>query len=616
MITTTEPQRLAFVDHLVPSLPGDEYTVTVTQTVLPPDEPVQQFTTVRRFTVAADPHTLAPELVQAVFPPEGSLGDHSDSLPHIVLSRPTLPWEHSATDPPPAEGVTPVPWLALLLFAGDEQPAPQVVTVTDDGKEERATVIDVPRALLETLLPNAVDLPLLAHVRRGEGADTALVIGNRLPPSGRASTVHLVSLAGRYKAVEDGAPAFDFGSGAPDAPVRLVSLTSWRFASVDVGRSFAPLVRRLSRGWSPFRLPESAPVTDVGASTLAKTFLARGYVPVRHTLRGGGRTVAWYRGPFASGPVAADETPALWSTPVQAADQLLRYHSGLGMFDVSLASAWQLGRLLALQSKDFSTTLYEWKRRRDQAHKRAGAPSAAGADHPLEIAGIDDTLPGGAVDWLTGLAELRGVPFAYLVPDERLLPVETIRFLGIDQQWVRCLVDGAYSVGRVGTVDAELDASHALPPALPTVTGALIRSDVVSGYPDLEIAGFAERFGGEALPVLRREALSRNVLLCLFTGTVRRLELRRRAESLHFGLENGAVDGTVTKNLRPLGDGDGPELFVPDLAVGDERVIDVRALADAMATALGVDQDAFGSGAFARQMVETADRVTFRHAGV
>ncbi|QIQ06058.1 hypothetical protein [Streptomyces liangshanensis] len=615
MTTTTEPQRVAFVDHLVPTLPGDEYTVTVTQTVLPPDEPVQQFTAVRRFTVAADPHTLAPELVRAVFPPEGSLGDHSTALPHIALSRPTLPWEHSATDPPPGEGVTPVPWLALLLFASDEQPAPQVVTVTDNGNEERATVIDVPRALLERLLPSAAELPLLAHVRRGGDADTAFVIGNRLPPAGSTSTVHLVSLAGRYRtAAGDSEPAFDFGSGGPDAPVRLVSLASWRFACVDADRSFAPLVRRLSRGWSPFRLPEAA--TDSAADTLAETFLARGYVPVRHTLRGGGRTVAWYRGPFASGPVAADETPALWSAPVRTADRLLRYHPGLGMFDVSLASAWQLGRLLALQSKDFSTTLYEWKRRRDQAHKRAGTLSAAGADHPLEIAGIDDALPSGAADWLTGLAELRGVPFSYLVPDERLLPVETIRFLGVDQQWVRCLVDGAYSLGRVGTVDAELDASHALPRALPTVTGALIRSDVVSGYPDLEIAGFAESFGGEPLPVLRRETLSRNILLCLFTGTVRRLEVRRRAESLHFGLEPGGGEGTVTKNLRPPGDGDGPELFVPDLTVGEGRVVDVRGLADVMATTLGVDADAFGSGAFARQMIETADRVTFRHADV
>lgn len=56
------------------------------------------------------------------------------------------------------------------------------------------------------------------------------------------------------------------------------------------------------------------------------------------------------------------------------------------------------------------------------------------------------------------------------------------------------------------------------------------RSRRTSPPPTLAIAGFAERFGGEPLPVLRRETLSRNVLLCLFTGTVRRLEVRRRAE--------------------------------------------------------------------------------------
>ncbi len=32
------------------------------------------------------------------------------------------------------------------------------------------------------------------------------------------------------------------------------------------------------------------------------------------------------------------------------------------MFDVSYAAAWQLGRLLALQSNNFAETLYNWKR--------------------------------------------------------------------------------------------------------------------------------------------------------------------------------------------------------------------------------------------------------------
>jgi hypothetical protein len=30
------------------------------------------------------------------FPPDGSLGEHSNVLPHIILNRSTLPWERPA----------------------------------------------------------------------------------------------------------------------------------------------------------------------------------------------------------------------------------------------------------------------------------------------------------------------------------------------------------------------------------------------------------------------------------------------------------------------------------------------------------------------------------------
>ena len=53
--------------------------------------------------------SLPPACIHSVFPPEGSLGDHSEVLPQIILNRSTLPWERSAKD---GDGDT--PWLALL----------------------------------------------------------------------------------------------------------------------------------------------------------------------------------------------------------------------------------------------------------------------------------------------------------------------------------------------------------------------------------------------------------------------------------------------------------------------------------------------------------------------
>ncbi|WP_416903660.1 hypothetical protein [Micromonospora echinospora] len=122
-------------------------------------------------------------------------------------------------------------------------------------------------------------------------------------------------------------------------------------------------------------------------------------------------------------------------------------------------------------------------------------------------------------DWLTGLTRFEGVPFGYLVPDEGLLPAESIRFLGVDQTWVRHLVDGAVSVGRLGPADEARDAAAPLPLEFPTLTGALIRSQVVSGYPGLLVDGYADRAGTARLTPWVTRRLGPEVLLCLFEGS-------------------------------------------------------------------------------------------------
>src|ERR1700730_1667868 len=55
--------------------------------------------------------------------------------------------------------------------------------------------------------------------------------------------------------------------------------------------------------------------------------------------------------------------------------------------------------------------------------------------------------------FLAHLRLLIGVPFDYLVPDSRLLPDESIRFFYIDRSWTDRLMDGAISVGKIGTRD-------------------------------------------------------------------------------------------------------------------------------------------------------------------
>jgi hypothetical protein len=206
---------------------------------------------------------------------------------------------------------------------------------------------------------------------------------------------------------------------------------------------------------------------------------------------------------------------------------------------------------------------------------------------------------------LTDFAQLNGVPLRYLLPDERLLPPETIRFLQVDQQWISHLVDGAYSIGRLTRADADTDLAHPPLPDAPVLTGALIRSELISGYPGLLIDAYPGPDATDPLDLHRCEKLSEQIMLILFTGTLGRLDLHQPPEAQHFAVEP-LPDGHVGKTLR------GTE-HTASAPAGPLGTVPVSSLAAQMADLTGT---AYGSGEFALQMIETAERVTYLRAVV
>ena len=627
----TSVGKIEFIQYHQPALKDDTYEVVVTQTIQTNEsgskkiEPAT-FYAKRRFAVAGERFSLKPEDVQAVFPPEESLGDHSNVLPHVILNRSTLPWERWADTTRDD-----VPWLALLLFEDDEKPVPQVITLGElqgtssaqarfpqftlepgQHADDQVTVIDIEQGLLATLLPTLDDLALMAHVRTRkdadgnvEGDELAVVIGNRLPPVGAAATLHLVSLEERYHDA-----AFDYQGAQPDDLIRLVSLRSWRFTCLADHPNFKDLLVDLDRSPSAPRLPSDGPEA-------AKKYLAAGCVPLPHFMREGDTTVSWYRGPLAPG--ADTSEPA--SLPARAADELVRYDPSIGLFDVSYAAAWELGRLLALQSKQLSVSLYNWKRQNAQQQLQAeqqllfphlppqGGMTATTVDVPADITA-----------WFDDLSLLRGVPFNYLVPDERMLPAESIRFFQLNRFWIDCLLDGAFSIGRVTTADQEQDEGHVDSPAANSyeqVSGIILRSSVVAGWPSLLVDAYDEadpEKGGVQLEQLRMERLSDAVLLCLFAGEIERVEIHQQPEALHFGLD--APDEEHADYYKTMRDPEGQEGAttvspVPWRQPPEKRVLDVNALAQSFKAAAG--DAAVTSAQFALQMIEGVDKVIFRH---
>jgi hypothetical protein len=595
--------ELNFLDWHKPGILPGEYTIQVKHTIvaegIPADDPGFA-TPVLSFAVLGERFALAPDEVHAVFPPDGSMGDHSNVLPHVVLRRSTLPWERQT-----APNDTSTPWLALLVFHADEIGEATSMSLSDAKNggffsdqniqlergqtlDDKVMVIDVEKSLLEQIVPNAVELAKLTHVRKRGDTELAVVISKRLPNPNGFSTAHLVSLENRFASGQ-----FKFSDNAKNGDhIRLISLARFRFGCFEPKQSFTSLARALNKpvqdstgnGSLTLRLPEMET-----AKAEAREHLAMGSVPLRYRMRNGQTTVSWYHGPLAP---AQQSLLAVPMPPVRVADELLRYNSKTGMFDVSYAAAWEIGRLLALQDKKFSVELHHWK----QEHAKLGQLAELTNAHPL--ANIDDPspdlpLPDPLKTWLDHLSLLEGVPFHYLVPDERMLPLESIRIFWFDWHWIECLLDGAFSIGRHTDAGTARDAAHKITSHITTphklVTGVILRSEVVSGWPGLQVDGYNK---GQLLETLRPARLSPNVLMCLFDGEITDVTIHQKVETLHFGLE--LKDGALVKKLR-----NDQEVKI---VLKDKRIFDLD----------NKELSSFTSAQFAYQMVEKVEEITLK----
>lgn len=625
---TSSTPKVEFVQYHQPAVESGLYDLHVEQTISSTGGQVPSSTYQRDITFAVTGErfeALTPGDVHAVFPPPGSNGDHDNVLPHITLIRSTLPWERS----PDGASLT-LPWLVLLVLHDSDFASPsarprlQTLSLHDlqntsgytakfpaitlepgQDPDDRVRVIDVERSLLENVLPGKSELAFLAHVRQAKdaqdqptGPEMATVLANRLPQQNGSSTAYLVSVEDRYQEHGDG---FDFqGAGSSD-PIRLVCLNSWRFACADPRQSFSNLLLDLDR--DTLRLPDTS-------SSTANTQLAMGRVPLPHLLREGDHTVSWYHGPLAPG--RPGDTLEL---PVRCADELLRFDTASGLFDTAYAAAWELGRQLMLSSKKTSLDLYHWKRATAQQLKQ----DETEVTHlPLSRPASDPEIPTSVVDFFRKTSLLEGLPFSYLVPDERLLPVESIRFFRVDPRWVEALLDGAFSIGRVGTGALQQDADNPVATPYGNLSGFLLRSTLVSGWPGLLIEGYSERINNDdfvpsadtPLGILRCERLSSNVLLCLFDGEVATVDLHLKPETMHFGVDAPTGNpATFHKTLRnPTTGNDEPKaLAIPWKS--NSQVIDIAQLTSAMKSRLGLST--FTSAQFALEMISGAQKVRF-----
>ena len=201
---------------------------------------------------------------------------------------------------------------------------------------------------------------------------------------------------------------------------------------------------------------------------------------------------------------------------------------------------------------------------------------------PMQVQATDPEagMPPYMESFLAHLRLLVGVPFEYLIPDPRLLPDESIRFFYLDRSWTDRLVDGAIAVGKIGSREQAHHQAHApavnqqldqterivrdlqrggafarLKPSAPStsagvITGFLLRSAAVSGWPQMDVRAYSTDIPESPVPLdpadpnvaakqlrtLRLERLSPAVLLALFDGIPQLVYLEEPHHGVQFGV--------------------------------------------------------------------------------
>jgi hypothetical protein len=509
----------------------------------------------------------------------------------------------------------------------------------------------------------------------------AVVLGNRIPQPGTGAHAYLVSLEnlGPLLPSDDGTPSPGW-HGAKT--VRLLVYRWWSFTATDGAATFESLIEgvnavppRQDGILSSLQLPflgarpdagqvqaamnaqAAGSVTPAEATVLTHNAFALGYAPLPHHLRHGGQTVSWYRGPLVPLPVTTTVT-----TPISCPDAVNRYNPQTGMFDVSYGSAWQLGLLLALQNRSIALALYGWRSslKIDAAARRTqesclaqldGAFESVFAERSVRLATTEPTPPEPILSWLTGLSLLDGIPFNYLVPHEAMLPPESLRAFWLDEAWISALLDGALSLGRTTSGDLAADAEHHQPlvraararrrlhrpkpelrpdpdPASLTgepqvqgpITGFLVRSAAIAGWPNAASCAWRDRERDDPLTLLRSVRLGQDVLLSLFDGPAQTFALHQPPGQLHCGAEGKA--GALTTTLRevtgtqPGHQYDPPQGEAPVSTRADGRTVRAATTATTLLSVLNTRFQqgipAVTSAEFALEMVKGVTEVEFR----
>ena len=159
----------------------------------------------------------------------------------------------------------------------------------------------------------------------------------------------------------------NIGTIATPAPtIKLICLARWSFQCEGKG-DFEGLMKAL---------PESGGIGLVGMTQTQSTnemttpsnkhnvALDSGHIPLQHQTRDGEQKTSFYRGPLVPAGIQRNINEG----PYHTSDQARRIDPLTGLENLGYASAFELGRLMALNDSRFALELLKWRRK---GHQRA-----------------------------------------------------------------------------------------------------------------------------------------------------------------------------------------------------------------------------------------------------
>lgn len=656
------------VDYFLPNLTAGKYTVEVVQKVIDTKNSKTTLQEVKKrldFAIDAARFTLNSDDIYSVYPPANTTGDYQNHFPHVVFNRRTLPWERTIDGKPENSKNTRTPWMALLLLDEEEMklckiessnvqeilyqenPSDPISRPEISGKEsekdglkvmdweeaeQKCFTIDITNEQFQAYIPKTTELPFLAHSKivtithkdpngigdtQGDQGYFSTLLGNRFIKKGMAYTSLVVSLEGHKKYIEN--PAL------LKTKVRMVVLAHWKFNS-DGETSFRTLVNQLQVQSFAAQTPTDA----------LKEYVKFGYIPMRHSMRNGAKNISWYRGPFVPHETYLQSDKLI---QFSNADTALYYDTQTGMMDVSIASAWELGRIVALQNQEFAKAMIEWINNpftddtpaKSEINKNkvinwlkdnAEELTKESEDKPIKSY---KAFPAVVTNFLKDLAALKYVPLAYLIPDKKYLTTTqpnneagVLSLFYLDFRWLYALLDGAVNITNAIALDTKTQVGKILNDTYnPTgnttiITGFLLHSKLVSGWRGLEIKAFEKDTLLEN--PIRFERITPAIFLGIFSGTINKIVLKQPYEGLHFGIKEKEAGSPIFKKNIKDEQGKTDENNTIEIKQNDilkeSQVISIEKLTQKYKEIIPKKDD-FSTADFAFQMVDSPIEASF-----